>query len=322
MEIKDRFWIEAARDILTGAIVFFFHKGVGFIDTMMIIAATPLSKLLSYIVTDKQAAACFDDSVVQSPRTASGVRGEIIRNITIFATDPLVQEVLSPSEDGSKTPIKWEDLDKGDIFVRIDQSRLEQLGGVLRLMMVQLTRTLERRPEKFTTAGKGITPTLLLLDEFPQYGKMDSLTSSMKVLRSKNVTFCLMCQSLADLDVIYGKDARRAILDNCPYQAVLGAHDYETQEDFSKLVGTIRNGVEGVTDTYDANAVQTGFSISINESIEPAIPPYIFGQLQEVILIHPGPGGYVRLRKETKFQCNPPEEPTEEEDADDETISA
>lgn len=103
---------------------------------------------------------------------------------------------------------------------------------------------------------------------------MKALTRSLKVLRSKNVTYCLISQSLADLDEIYGRDARRTILDNCPFQIVLGSHDPESQEHFSKLVGTIKVGREGASDTCDANRDQTSFSFSIREAEEPLIQPH------------------------------------------------
>ena len=61
---------------------------------------------------------------------------------------------------------------------------------------------------------------------------MEALTRSLKVLRSKNVTYCLISQSLADLDEIYGREARRTILDNCPFQIVLGAHDPSLRNTF------------------------------------------------------------------------------------------
>lgn len=48
----------------------------------------------------------------------------------------------------------------------------------------------------------------------------------------------LIIQSLAQLDSIYGKDTRKIITNNCNYKVVLKATEVETQEYFSKLVGT------------------------------------------------------------------------------------
>ena len=53
-----------------------------------------------------------------------------------------------------------------------------------------------------------------------------------------NVTICLMVQSLVQLDEIYGEKARRTIVDNCHYKAILGTTDADSQKYFSNLIGT------------------------------------------------------------------------------------
>ena len=44
----------------------------------------------------------------------------------------------------------------------------------------------------------------------------------------------VLTQSLADLDMIYGKDERKAMLGNFKFTVLLGCKDTETQEYFSK----------------------------------------------------------------------------------------
>lgn len=69
--------------------------------------------------------------------------------------------------------------------------------------------------------GRKTNPILVLLDEFPLLGKMDAITNALTTLRSKKVTFCLMLQSIAQLDAVYGQDTRKIIVDNCQYKAIL-----------------------------------------------------------------------------------------------------
>lgn len=309
LETREPYWIKTARDILTGTIVYFFHRRVGFIQAMEVVSIISIVALINMIVTDQQAASCIDASIRQSPNTAVGISGELHTRVAVFATDDLLREAFSSSEDGSRLPLLWKDLEAKDIFIRVDQSRIGQWDCVLRLMLAQLIRTLERRPEKYSPEGAKIKPTLLLLDEFPQYGKVDELTLSMKVLRSKNVTFCLFCQSLADLDAIYGRDVRRTILDNCPFQAILGAHDFETQQYFSQRVGSIKVGHEGATESYDTGGNQTGFTLSMSEAVEPAILAHEFACMEDIVLLHPYPGGYLFLRKNTDYRRSPTQEP-------------
>ena len=82
------------------------------------------------------------------------------------------------------------------------------------------------------------SPILFLLDEFPRLGKIEEITDGLATLRSKNITICPIIQSLAQLDLIYGAMARRVIADNCAYKAVFNATDADSQEYFSKSVGT------------------------------------------------------------------------------------
>ena len=263
-----------------------------------------MANLLKKIADDKMAKTCVNLDLNMDSKMLAGISMELHNHISVFATDTLIQDILSSSEDDHKERIMWDELEQTDIFIRIDQSMCEQWKSVMRLLLVQLIRTLERRPEKYEAAGKRIAPTLLMLDEFPQYGKLDIFTSALKILRSKNVTISIFCQSLADLDETYGKNSRRAILDNCPYKAVLNASDAETQQYFSDLVGTTKVPSKAITANFDELGYSLGYSVSVNESREPIIHPHEFASLPDIILLHPGPERFCRVKKETYFREN------------------
>ena len=57
-----------------------------------------------------------------------------------------------------------------------------------------------------------------------------------------------LTQSLADLDIIYGKDERKAMLGNFKFTVLLGCKDTETQEYFSKMIGDKRSLVNSDND--------------------------------------------------------------------------
>lgn len=293
--VSDPFWIMSARDILTGAILYYFDIGAAFIDAMIEIKTTSMSQLFATISTNATAKACVNPDLDHNPKMLAGVSAELHNHIAIFATDSLVQDVLSPSKDTSCDNIKWEQLETSDIFIRIDQSKIRQWGSVIRMMITQLIRTLERRPEKYSPEGANISPILLLFDEFPLYGKIDVITSVPATLRSKNVTIALFNQSLADLDAIYGKDIRRVILDNCSYKVILNASDAETQRYFSDLVGTVKVPLKGISTTYTEFGQPSGYSCNITEARELIIHPHEFASLQNIVLLHPY--GFSRIEK-------------------------
>ena len=75
------------------------------------------------------------------------------------------------------------------------------------------------------------------------------LPNAVSTLRSKGVTICLLVQSLAQLDKIYGKESRQIIADNCQYKAILGVTDPENQKTISDMIGTINVRQNSINDS-------------------------------------------------------------------------
>ena len=162
----------------------------------------------------------------------------------LFATDNRIKEAFTPEDD----MLRWEDLETHNIYIRIPEDKLGQWDGAITLMLTQLIRTLERRPDRYGKDGKlkKLPPVLLLLDEFPRLGKMDVIQNAVSTLRSKGVTICLLVQSLTQLDKIYGKETRQIIVDNCQYKAILNVTDPENQRIFSDIIGSINVRRQGI----------------------------------------------------------------------------
>jgi type IV secretion system protein VirD4 len=298
--IKEPFWITSARSILTAAILHCFSNNLNFVTTMIFISSKPISSLISEIATgDNEVAKMhitpyidLDDS-----KMLSGIAAELNNHILTFATDMYVMSTLEPSPDNENDDaINWHDLETYNIFLSVPESKLEQYGCVLTVILTQLIRHLERRPDKYSPMGKGLPPILLLLNEFPRLGKMDVILNALATLRSRGVTICLMVQSIAQLDFIYGKEARRIILDNCQYKAILSVADADSQLYFSNLVGSIKTGSQGFSTSHLANNYEVkGYNLQMTEAREPIIFPHEFATLDDVVLITPH--GYCRVAK-------------------------
>jgi hypothetical protein len=160
---------------------------------------------------------------------------------------------------------------------------------------------LERRPDKSTEEDKKLPPVLLLLDEFPRLGKIDAIRGALATLRSKGVTICLMVQSLAQLDEIYGRDARRTILDNCPYKAILNVTDADSQKYFSDLSGSSEVEKKGYNVSYDPDSgLEVGTSDNYSLRREPIIYPHEFAKLHDIVLMTPR--GFCRVDKAPYYE--------------------
>lgn len=285
------YWTNMARNLLSAVIIYGFSIGLDFIETMLIAVSSSVSELCQKInQSDFATAKIFISEIAGLKKEQQADIGtDMKQHLMVFATDPCVRNALSDSADG-KT-FSWDDIvtaeDAPNVFLCLDQDRLEQWGGMTRLMLTQLIRTLERRPDKQSPQGRNIKPILLLLDEFPLLGKMEIITNALTTLRSKKVTFCLMLQSIAQLDAVYGHDIRRIIVDNCQYKAILNITEPDSQEYFSKLIGSVPIGKQSMFQNYDPSTQFSTYGRQIQEFREPLILPHEFATNRDIWLHTP-----------------------------------
>ncbi len=102
-------------------------------------------------------------------------------------------------------------------------------GAVLRVLMEHQERAADGREKKRNL--------LLLLDEFPQLGKLDVFEQSMGAMAGYGLRAYLVTQSLHQVTQAYGR--YHTILDNCQIVTSFAATDVETAETISKLAGDI-----------------------------------------------------------------------------------
>jgi len=297
-DTKDPFWIENAQTLLTGAILHYHAMGYSFIDTLQEVQESGVVTLVSVLSNsdNRKARLCvggFADMIDGSGnpnKTLAGIFAEVSKGIISLVLDDDIVSALS--RDNTITP---DDLEYGyDIFLNIPEHLLRQWKNLLSLMVNQFLLFFERREER-----QGLPQILFLLDEFPRLGKIPFMIDALATLRSKKITICLILQSLAQLDMIYGKNERKVIADTCGYKAVLSATDPETQDYFSKLVGTY-DKVKTSTGVSKKPLFGTATSKSENTSTEDRriIKPEEFATLDDMVLLHPlSAPGFVRVER-------------------------
>lgn len=287
----NKYWWDMARSLLKAVIIYGFSIGLDFIETMTIAVSFSVSELCKKINQSnfEKAKWYIKDFAQLKKEQLAAIGTDMKQHIMVFATDPCIQAALS--NNGSESTFSWEDIsasaDAPNVFLRLSQDRLEQWGGMIRLMITQLIHTLERRPDKQDPQGHNTKPILLLLDEFPMLGKIKAITNALTTLRSKKVTFCLMIQSIAQLDAVYGSDVRRVIVDNCQYKIILNITEPDSQEYFSKLIGTVPTGRKSISQGYDPYSNYTTFGKQIQEFREPLIFPHEFATNRDIWLHTP-----------------------------------
>jgi len=279
-DIKDPFWIEGARNILTGAMLHYYHLGYSFSEIMGLVQARPVMDLVMEVgESETQVARLFVNQFSgMDIKTLTGIYAELSNHIMVFATDPAIKGCLT--REKNITPY---DLERGfDIFLQIPEDRLEQWRPLTTTIVNQFIKHFERRPD-----GQA-APILFYLAEFPRLGKVEAV-NGLATLRSKKIIFCLEIQSLAQLDALYGLAQRKVITDNCSYKAILNAADQETQEYFSRLVGTYDRARISKGQSFDGGDTDILRASSLNESTEAAriIKPEEFATLKDIVLLTP-----------------------------------
>ena len=230
LNVLEPFWIESAQNVLTASILNYSAQGLSFLETAEMIQSIAPVKMIQELFEspEREARYCVNSLAGLEGKTLSSIMSELAKNIVPFVTDKNLIHALSRPKN-----IMPDDLEYGnDVFICIPEHLLRQWKSLLTLIVSQFLRHFEKRPNMTST------PILFLLDEFPRLGKIEEITDGLATLRSKKITICPIIQSLAQLDLIYGVSARRVIVDNCAYKAVLNATDADSQEYFSRLVGT------------------------------------------------------------------------------------
>ena len=327
------FWSNSAQNVLTGDLLYVnglkevdengeVLEGT-FNDAMDQIQSKPMYKLIDDINksgnTDaiKHIKQYTGIEYPEDNKMIAGINAELSNSAMVFATDNRVRAAFTESD----YMFRCEDLKDHNVIMVVQEDKLEQWSRAIILVVTQVIRSLERRPEKHSK-GYNLPPVLLMLDEFPRLGKMDVILNAIATLRSKGVTVCLAVQSIAQLDRIYGADSRRIIVDNCQYKAILNVTDPENQRYFSDMIGTINIAKKSISETHSSSSGEsngssrsdskhsysdgksqsnsTSFTVTTSLVREPTIFPHEMATLKDILLLTPG--GFCRVNKLPYYQ--------------------
>lgn len=284
----ERFWGKSEQAGLAAGLSCYYWMGLSFSECLSELLSGGLSKLQQTAVenNDQLTLNILGDLLSMKDETISSIDRGIRNALLPLVADPHIAHAFRGEREGARC-FTWADLEHSNIFLKIPTDKVEQWGGAFNLMYAQLIRYLERRPEKHSEAGKQNVQTLLMLDEFPRFGKLIPILGAIPTLRSKNVNICLAVQSSAQLDALYGIENRRDIFDNCQYQAILRADDADTQEYLCKRIGTTKVMTESFSRTLDNSGAKIGYAKNRTEVQEPRIFPHELSTLNDVVLLSP-----------------------------------
>ena len=150
--------------------------------------------------------------------------------------DPVIAENLSRSD------FKISDLMNNDkpvsLFLIVPPSDIDRMMPAFRTIVELLYRRNVEKMEfdvkdKNTKANKHRL--LMLLDEFPQLGKLETFETAMGVIAGYGIKAFVICQSVMQINKLYGKD--NGIISNCEVQVYYAPNDQETAEQLARMLG-------------------------------------------------------------------------------------
>ena len=284
MSDTSKFFQVEGRKILTASLIAFYRIGMDFIPICEKIVRSGWKELFQAIdETGYDKATQYINSFEgASEQNTAGCKQSCDIVLKLFATNEKVKKTIRRPSVGEIDFLPAR-IENHNVFVVVEDSKLKIYAPLLHIITAQsLEYFSQRSSEKKHTI-------LFCLDEFASLGKME-ITDALRKLRKKRIRIMMLTQSMADIDLIYGRDERMAMMNNYRFKVVLGASDTDTQEYFAKLIGY----QDTKKYSKSRNASQTTQTES--EVKEWAIEPAELDRLKkELVLLHPD--GYMKLKK-------------------------
>ena len=273
------FFCKNGRKMITAALICYYGMGWGFVEICEFFLGHDWRSLLNDIAKQQNPIAnMFISSFAgASEQNTAGCKQAADDALKLFATNEKIKNALrkSASYEQSISPAA---LETSSIYIYIPDEKLKIYGDLLRIITAQSMEYFSSRPPENKQT------ILFCLDEFASFGKLQ-IVESLRKLRKRRIRILVLTQSLADLDMIYGKDERIAMLGNFKFTVILGCKDTETQEYFSKMIGEKRSLL--ATDP--------------NQKRQPIIKPADLAHLEQDLFVICDDGA-IRLRKNFYFK--------------------
>lgn len=235
----NEFFYISAQNLMVPFLVYGYRKNLEFVETILQIIRIPLQDLITTVLMD-------DDMQVNHPKVIGmltpydGKDSDAIQDIEltlrqdlrIFDTDTVKYQFDDNPQKASPM-----DLTNGiSIFLALPDHLLKQYSAIFRLITQMVLNYLSSIPEYKRAENDDIPQVWTIIDEFQSIGRLQ-IQEPLARLRSRKVQIFLCTQNLAGIDMIYGHDGTRTIIDNCETVLVLSCKDKPTAEIISSWCG-------------------------------------------------------------------------------------
>jgi type IV secretory pathway TraG/TraD family ATPase VirD4 len=228
---NDRFWSDSASNLLAASLMRFTDLG-------SIYEALTDLKTFAETLASKQDAAytlagSFVNSVFNEPKLAANIAATLSTALAGWADDTVAENTRS----SDVSAYMLDELTRPTVIVFTCPGRTRAiyapyLGACLRRMMIDLDAIGEK-----SKSGALSNPVSIIVDEFPQLGRMSSIVGDVNLVRKRNMAILLAAQTLTQLQMNYGLHGTQSLLTGMATQIVFGGCDMATAEFYSRVAG-------------------------------------------------------------------------------------
>ena len=165
-------------------------------------------------------------------RTSSSVIATAQSYLEVFH-DPLIAANTAESDFTAEELLRGEGATS--LYLTISPADLGRLRGLVRIVLHQLAAGWTERMD-FAATGPVRPRLLLVLEEFPSWGRLDFLARAVAYLRGYGIKLLISIQALPQLWQVYGE--HQSITANCAIQIAYAPNDQQTAQLLSQMTGT------------------------------------------------------------------------------------
>lgn len=288
MSDSSLYFTTEGRKILTASLIAFYHQHLDFVNICELIYEHSWNELFNKIdsTQNHKAISYINSFWGVNEQNTSGCKQQTDAAIKLFATNDKIKNSIHRSQN-DELFFAPNQLENYSIFINIPDSKLELYSDLLHIITAQTL-------EYFSNRSNNSKHTILFaLDEFSSLGKLE-IIHALRTLRKKHIRIMILTQSFSDIDLVYGKSERTAMMCNFRFKLILDASDTDTQEYYAKLIG------QEIVLRHSTSRGSGKITKTNSESKDWIIDPVKFSQLGEsLILIHPT--GHMTLKKNYWF---------------------
>ena len=172
----------------------------------------------------------FNQFIGLEEKTRNSVMGNVINSVKDWNND-----VVAYATETSDFDIRDLRRKPMAIFIGCSVAQIDVFRTLIRIFVQQVHDCLMECPP-----GKDEPlQVLVVLDEFRQLGRVDSIVSKLSISASYGFRMVVVLQDVSQLDEIYGRATRMTTVNHCQVKLFVRINDIETAEYVSQMLGNV-----------------------------------------------------------------------------------